>query len=69
MIFVDTGAWYATFVPTDPDHAAANRWFERNAVPLLTTDYVMDERLTLLKVRGEYRRALRLGSSFLDGDI
>ena len=22
-IFVDTGAWFARFVPTDPDHPAA----------------------------------------------
>ncbi len=26
MIFVDTGAWYASLVPSDPDHATAVQW-------------------------------------------
>ncbi len=69
MIFVDTGAWYATFVPTDADHAGANAWFDRNEEPLVTTDYVIDELLTLMKVRGEYQRALRVGADLLAGDL
>ena len=55
-IFVDTGAWFARFVPSDPDHAAARAWFDGNTNPLLTTDYILDELLTLLKVRGEFQR-------------
>jgi predicted nucleic acid-binding protein len=35
----------------------------------VTTDYVLDELLTLLRVRGEYRRALSLGKSLLNEDI
>lgn len=69
MIFVDTGAWFATFVPSDPDHSAANLWFESNAEPLLTTDYVVDELLTLLRMRGEYRRSLRLGPSLFATEL
>ena len=68
-IFVDTGAWFARFVPTDPDHAVAREWFERNAQPLVTTDYVIDELLTLFKMRGEFQRALEVGSSFFTGDV
>jgi len=33
---------------------------------LLTTDYVIDETLTLLRVRGERRRALLLGAKFFN---
>ena len=66
MIFVDTGAWFATFVPNDPDHVAAIGWFDRNSEPLVTTDYVVDELLTLLKIRREYGRAIRLGEDLLD---
>jgi len=51
-VFVDTGAWFARFVPSDPDHAIAREWFERDRRPLITTDYIVDELLTLLKVRG-----------------
>jgi predicted nucleic acid-binding protein len=67
-IFVDTGAWFARFVPTDPDHPAARDWFARNRVPLITTDYIIDELLTLLKVRGEYSRALLVGPILFSGE-
>jgi predicted nucleic acid-binding protein len=46
VIFVDTGAWFASIIPTDADHAAAARWLSQNNEPLLTTDYVVDETLT-----------------------
>lgn len=62
MIFVDTGAWYASLVPTDPDHTRAAQWLAKNDLPLLTTDYVIDETLTLLRARGERKRALALGA-------
>jgi uncharacterized protein len=69
VIFVDTGAWFARFVPSDPDHAAARDWFDRNTQPLVTTDYVIDELLTLLKVRGEYLRALEVGPQLLGESV
>jgi predicted nucleic acid-binding protein len=69
VIFVDTGAWFATFVPNDPDHAAADAWLETNVEPLVTTDYVVDELLTLLKIRGEFQRAIRIGASLFAGEI
>src|SRR5712691_306875 len=69
MIFVDTGAWFAAFVPNDTDHAAADAWLEANTEPLVTTDYVIDELLTLMKIRGEFRRALRVGASMFAEEI
>ena len=69
MIFVDTGAWYASLVPTDPDHTRAVQWLATNYSPLLTTDYVIDETLTLLRVRGERKRALLLGTRFFHHDL
>ena len=54
MIFVDTGTWFAAFVPNDFDHAAADAWLSRNNDLLVTTDYVVDELLTLMKCRGEF---------------
>jgi uncharacterized protein len=69
MIFVDTGAWFARFVASDPDHPAARDWFDRNTEPLLTTDYIVDELLTLLKVRGEFPRALEVGLPLLGGEV
>ena len=69
MIFVDTGAWYASLVPTDPDHARAVEWLATNHSPLLTTDYIVDETLTLLRARGERKRALALGVRFFHHDL
>ena len=69
MTFVDTGAWFASLIPTDPDHASATAWLVENSSPLLTTDYVIDETLTLLKARGERTRALLLGARFFRDGI
>ena len=69
MIFVDTGAWFASLIPTDPDHASAVAWLKSNNSRLLTTDYVIDETLTLLKARGEKKRALILGARFFSSGL
>jgi predicted nucleic acid-binding protein len=61
VIFVDTGAWFAVFVPNDPDHVAATEWLGGNHEPLITSDYIFDELMTLFKVRGEFDRALVVG--------
>ncbi len=61
MIFVDTGAWFASVVTWDANHAAAAAWLSQNQDRLFTTDYVVDETLTLLRVRKEPARALMLG--------
>lgn len=69
MIFVDTGAWYASLVPTDSNHARAVQWLAANHSPLLTTDYIIDETLTLLRVRGEKKRAQMLGERFFQNRL
>ena len=69
MIFVDTGAWYASLVPNDPDHAKAVQWLAANHSALLTTDYVIDETPTLLRARGERKRALLLGARFFQHEL
>jgi uncharacterized protein len=62
-------AWFAAFVPNDPDHQAADAWLSENRELLLTTDFVVDELLTLLRIRGEFERALRIGPSLLNEQI
>lgn len=69
MIFVDTGAWYASIVPTDPNHRIAAEWLRNNTEQLLTTDYVVDETLTLLRSRGENKRAISIGRRFFEGGL
>jgi predicted nucleic acid-binding protein len=69
VIFVDTGAWFAMAVRNDPDHAAAMRWLQQNREPLLTTDYVLAETATLIRMRDKttrgHRLAVRVVSSIL----
>ncbi|NJL47736.1 MAG: type II toxin-antitoxin system VapC family toxin [Leptolyngbyaceae cyanobacterium SM2_5_2] len=69
MIFVDTGAWFASVVPSDSDHSVASTWLSQNRKPLITTDYVVDETLTLLRIRREKQRAIALGTAFFSGTL
>lgn len=57
-ILVDTSAWFALYVPDDLHHTKALAWFEGNNLPHSTADYIIDELLTLLRVRRELRRAI-----------
>jgi uncharacterized protein len=69
MIFVDTGAWFASVVPWDANHVSAAAWLRSNTAPLFTTDYVLDETLTLLRVRKENARAETLGRQLFQGSL
>jgi predicted nucleic acid-binding protein len=55
--FVDTSAWFALFVPHDPAHAPMRDLLRAFDKRLLTTDYILDELLTLLRARGQSYRA------------
>lgn len=69
MIFVDTGAWFATVVPSDSDYPVASNWLSQNVEPLITTNYVIDETLTLLRMRRENQREIALGNAFFSGAL
>ena len=66
MIFVDTSAWYAVEVEDDVNHEAACKFLSRIASGKhgvsITTDYILDETLTLLRSR----RDLASASGFID---
>src|SRR5713226_7113501 len=61
MTFVDTGAQAAFFVPRDPLHTVAVEWMGQNDDPLITTDYVLDEVVTLIKTRFGVAAAVAAG--------
>lgn len=65
MIFVDTSAWYSAYVPSDQHNEAVLTEFKNANDLIVTTDYVIDEAITLLQVRGERRRAVQFGRDFL----
>ena len=66
MIFVDTSAWYALEVEDDVNHEVACKFLSTIASGKhgisVTTDYVLDETLTLLRSR----RSLSSASVFID---
>jgi len=46
-IFVDTSAWYAYIDRSDADHAGAVKLVKELNQPLITSNYILDEILTL----------------------
>ncbi|MGI0481811.1 type II toxin-antitoxin system VapC family toxin [Geminocystis sp. CENA526] len=62
-------AWFASVVPSDKQHQKAITWLKNNQESLLTTDYVIDETLTLLRARGELKRSIVLGEAFFSGKL
>ena len=61
-IFVDTGGWFAALARRDQDHAAASDFLRQWKGGLVTTDYVLDETLTLIQARIDHATAV----AFLD---
>ena len=61
MILVDTSAWFACAVTDDGYHRQALDWYSANDRPLVSTDYVMDEALTLVQARQGLSVACELG--------
>src|SRR5947207_15789450 len=69
MLFVDSSGWYSFFITLDPNHSRVRAHLNRPAERLFTTDYCIDETLTLLMARGEVDRALDAGRAFFQEDL
>ncbi len=69
MIFLDTGAWVALAVPGDPHAAEARRLYAEIARgahgALVTTDFVLDEAVTLARMASDAPTAARLAETVL----
>ena len=68
-VFVDTGAWFAYFVRRDPDHNSARNWVSTNESSLVTSDYILDELFTLLKIRESHVVAVAAGRALIEEKI
>ena len=69
MVFVDTGAWFARYVPSDPNHQRVTAWMRANPRRLITTDYCIDETLTLLVARRRVQVALEVGRALFEAGV
>jgi uncharacterized protein len=69
MIFVDTSVWFAAYVDEELEHAEADALLAGPSDRLVTTDYVVDELLTLLVARGHRNIAKEFGRLLWAGSI
>ena len=71
-IFVDTSAWVALFVRNDKNHHRAASIFDKikkNNLILYTSDYVIDETITMILTRSNHERALITGEALLESSF
>ena len=64
MIFIDSGAFLGRFAREDQHHSAAGQGWTRlkgERLPCFTSNFVLDETLTLLARRTDYRFASERG--------
>lgn len=67
-VFVDTSAWVALFVKNDINHKKAVTAFEKikkSKYVIYTSDYVIDETITTILVRGNHRQSVIAGDALL----
>lgn len=67
-LFVDTGAWYALADRNDPDHERVADCLQTYGGRLVTTNFVFDETVTLLRYRLGFTAAKAFGTQLLKGD-
>jgi uncharacterized protein len=68
-LFVDTGAWYALADRKDPDHHRVADCLEDETGRLVTTNFIFDESVTLIRYRLGFAAAKTFGDSLLRGDF
>lgn len=69
QVFVDTSAFYALADDKDPAHPRALRFLESNDLPLLTTNYIFAESLSLLTKRLGKAAAIRFGAGLKTSEL
>jgi uncharacterized protein len=69
MVFVDSGAWFARYVSADPNHQRIRACLDGSIAPLITTDYCVDETLTLLVARKRVRLAQEVVYALFDAGV
>jgi len=68
-IFVDTSAWYAYLDKSDANHVAAVKLIKELERPLITSNYIFDEILTLVKIKLGFHVAISLGQKLWNQEI
>lgn len=69
IVFVDAGAFYAAKDSDDANHAAALNFLGSFRGNLITTNYVIDEAITLARFRAGHRTAVELGQQLWNEEL
>jgi uncharacterized protein len=68
-LFVDTGAWYALIDSKDPYHKKAKKFYEKNDLPFVTTNFIFDETITLIANRLSWGIAAEFGEGLKESRL
>jgi predicted nucleic acid-binding protein len=71
-LFADTGAWCALYDRSDIHHARTSAFLKElksQKTQLITSDYVLDESLTLLRFRVGHKEAVEFGRWVLQSPL
>jgi predicted nucleic acid-binding protein len=68
-LFVDTGAWYALVDADDPDHERVLPAFRAHRGKLLTSNFVFDEAVTLMRYKLGWGVAHQFGQQLRGGHV
>ncbi len=69
LLFVDTSAWYALVDRTDRNHAAATEFARHATDPFVTSTYILDETVTLVKRHMGHAAATRFGQRLWSEEV
>lgn len=69
QVLVDSGGWYAVADKRDPDHSRAVSFLRSNSLPLITTNYIFDEAVTLMRSRMGWQVAADFGKKILNNNV
>lgn len=68
-VFIDTSAFYALADKRDPAHKRGAEFIKRNALPLLTTNFVLAETMSLVTKRLGKRAAVKFGAGIWNSRV
>ncbi len=67
-LFADTSGWFSLFDRADLNFSRAVSFFKANSLPLVTTNYIFAETVTLLTYRLGHRYAQEFGDKLLSSN-
>ena len=68
-VFVDSSGLFSVVDKKDPEHKKASAYFTSTAAAFVTTDYIFDEVVTLLRMRVSHPIAVEIGDKIIRGSV